>query len=221
MMKVVIVGGGKVSYYLAKSIIEKGYKVVVINKDEKFCKEMAMKLKALVINGDGTKLNILSQAELLKEDIVVILTPRDHDNLMTAHLVRKFFGVERIVSLVNDPENVDIFKELGINAVVNLTLLINQTLETMMFADEIEQHIPIEEEKLVFLKFELPADSPVKDKALKDIKLPPESIVSAIIRENDVIIPRGDTVLKEGDRVFVMCSPRVQTRVTELLLGVD
>ncbi len=220
-MKVVIVGGGKVSYYLAKSIIEKGYKVVVINKDEKFCKEMAMKLKALVINGDGTKLNILSQAELLREDIVVVLTPRDHDNLMTAHLVRKFFGVDRIVSLVNDPENVEIFKKLGINTVVNLTLLINQTLEAMMFAEEIEQQIPIEEEKLVFLKFELPADSPVKDKALKDIELPPDSIVSAIIRRNDVIIPRGDTILKEGDRVFVMCSPKVQTKVTELLLGVD
>jgi len=220
-VKVVIVGGGKVSYYLAKSIIEKGYKVVVINKDEKFCKEMAMKLKALVINGDGTKLNILSQAELLREDIVVVLTPRDHDNLMTAHLVRKFFGVDRIVSLVNDPENVEIFKKLGINTVVNLTLLINQTLEAMMFAEEIEQQIPIEEEKLVFLKFELPADSPVKDKALKDIELPPDSIVSAIIRRNDVIIPRGDTILKEGDRVFVMCSPKVQTKVTELLLGVD
>ena len=127
-MKVVIVGGGKVSYYLARSIISKGYRVVVINKDEKFCKEMAMKLKALVINGDGSKLAVLAQAELMRDDILVVLTPRDHDNLIIAHLAKKMFGLERIVCLVNDPENVDIFKELGVPNVVNLTSLINQTL---------------------------------------------------------------------------------------------
>lgn len=220
-MKVVIVGGGKVSYYLARSIISKGYKVVVINKDEKFCKEMAMKLKALVINGDGSKLAVLAQAELMRDDILVVLTPRDHDNLIIAHLAEKMFGLERIVCLVNDPENVDIFKELGVPNVVNLTSLINQTLESMMFAEEIEQHIPIEEEKLVFLRLELKEGSPAQKKALKEIDLPPESIIAAIIREGSVIIPRGDTVLKAGDRLFVMCAPKVQTKVTEVLLGVE
>ncbi len=220
-MKVVIVGGGKVSYYLARSIISKGYRVVVINKNESFCKEMAMKLKALVINGDGSKLPVLEQAELMKEDIVVILTPRDHDNLMIAHLAKKMFGVQRIVCLVNDPENVEIFKKLGIPTVVNLTSLINRTLESMMFAEEIEQQIPIEEERLVFLRLELTEASPVKDKPLKDVPLPAESIVAAILRGGSVIIPRGDTVLMAGDRLFVLCSPGVQTKVTEVLLGVE
>lgn len=220
-MKVIIVGGEKNSYYLARSIIEKGYRVVVINKDEKFCKEMAKRLKALVINGDGSKKNVLEQAEPMSDDIVVVLTPRDHDNLMIAQIAKRIFGIDRVVSLVNDPENVEMFKNLGIGTVVNLTSLINQTLETLMFAEEIEQHIPIEEEKLVFLKFEIPYDSPVKEKALKDIKLPPESIIAAIVREKDVIIPRGDTVIKPGDRVFVLCLPSVQTKVSEILLGVE
>ena len=220
-MKVTIIGGKKVAYYLARSIINKGYKVVVINKDEQFCKDMARKLKALIINGDGSKLNVLEQAELMKDDIVVILTPRDHDNLITAHLVKKMFGVEKIVSLVNDPENVEIFKELGINTVVNLTSLLNQTIETMMFAEEIEQQFDIEEGRLVFLKFELPETSPVLNKPLKDIPLPSESIVAAILRGSEVIIPRGDTVLEKGDRLFVMCSPKVQTKVSETLLGVE
>ncbi len=220
-MKVTIVGGKKVAYYLARSIINKGYKVVVINKDESFCKELARKLKALVINGDGSKLNVLEQAELMRDDIVVILTPRDHDNLITAHLAKKMFGVERIVSLVNDPENVEIFKELGISTVVNLTSLLNKTLETLMFAEEIEQQIEIEEEKLVFLKFEIQKTSPVVGKAIKELPLPSESIIAAITRENDVIIPRGDTVIKEGDRLFVMCAPKVQTKVSEIILGVE
>jgi trk system potassium uptake protein TrkA len=220
-VKVVIIGGGKTSYYLARSIIGKGYKVIVINKDEEFCKEMAQKLKALVINGDGSKRNVLEQAELMKDDIVVVLTPRDHDNLIISQLVKRIFGVERVVSLVNDPENVEIFRNLGISTVVNLTMLINQTLETLMFAEEIEQHIPIEEERLVFLKFEIPPSSPVRGKALKDISLPTDSIVSAIIRGKDVIIPRGDTEIEVGDRVFVLCSPKVQTKVSEVLLGVE
>jgi trk system potassium uptake protein TrkA len=220
-VKVVIIGGGKTSYYLARSIIEKGYKVVVINKDEEFCKEMAQKLKALVINGDGSKRNVLEQAEFMRDDVVVVLTPRDHDNLIISQLVKRIFGVERVVSLVNDPENVEIFRNLGISTVVNLTMLINQTLETLMFAEEIEQHIPIEEEKLVFLKFEIPPGSPAKEKALKDIPLPSESIISAIIRGKDVIIPRGDTKIEVGDRVFVLCSPKVQTKVSEILLGVE
>ena len=220
-MKVVIIGGGKTAYYLARSIIGKGYRVVVINKDEKFCKEMAQKLKALVINGDGSKKNVLEQAELMKEDVVVVLTPRDHDNLVVAQLAKRIFGVEKVVSLVNDPENVEIFKNLGISTVVNLTMLINQTLETLMFAEEIEQQIPLEEERLIFLKFEIPQNSPSKGKALKDVPLPPESIVAAIVRGKDVIIPRGDTVIESGDRLFVLCSPKVQTKVSEILLGVE
>ncbi len=220
-MKVIIVGGGKTSYYLARSIIEKGYKVVVINKDEAFCKELAMKLKALVINGDGSKKNILEQAEPMRDDIVVVLTPRDHDNLIIAQLAKKIFGVERVVALVNDPENVEIFKNLGIGTVVNLTSLINQTLETMMFAEEIEQHIPLEEEKLVFLRFEIPPTSKAAGRALKDIPLPPESIVAAVVRGKDVMIPRGDTTIEVGDRVFVLCSPKVQSRVSDILLGVE
>ncbi len=220
-MKIVIVGGEKTAYYMARSIISKGYKVVIINKDPVFCEEMARKLKALVINGDGSKRAVLEQAELSRDDIVLVLTPRDHDNLIISQLAKKIFGIDRVVSLVNDPENVEIFKKLGISTVVNLTSLINQTLETIMFTEEIEQQIPIEEEKLIFLRLEVTSSSPIAGKYLRDVELPPDSIISAIIRGNDVIIPRGDTMIKEGDRLFVMCAPNVQTKVTEILLGVE
>ncbi len=220
-MKIVIVGGEKTAYYMARSIISKGYKVVIINKNPAFCEEMARKLKALVINGDGSKRAVLEQAEISRDDIVLVLTPRDHDNLIISQLAKKIFKIDRVVSLVNDPENVEIFKKLGISTVVNLTSLINQTLETMMFTEEIEQQIPIEEEKLVFLRFEITSSSPIVGKHLRDVELPPESIISAIIRGKNVIIPRGDTRIEEGDRLFVMCAPSVQTRVTEIILGVE
>jgi len=217
-MKVVIIGGEKTAYYLARSLISKGYRVMIINKDPVFCQELAKKLKAIVINGDGSRRYILEEAELMRNDVVVILTPRDHDNLIISQLAKNLFGVERIVSLVNDPENVEIFQKLGINVVLNLTSMITTTIENLMFPEEMEKRFPVEK-GISFLTLEITNDSPSLGKKLKDITLPEESIVGAILRGGVLVVPRGETEIRLGDKLFIITSPDVKKDVVRVLVG--
>jgi trk system potassium uptake protein TrkA len=200
-------------------MISKGYHVYIINKDPQVCEELARKFSAVIINGDGSKKNVLDQIEFSPDDIVVILTNTDRDSLIISQMIRKYYGVERIVTLVNDPENIEVFNRLGVRVAVSPAALLGQTIQNLLSAQEMEDFFPVEEGKLVFLRLEIPDNSPSVNKKLKEIDLPNECIIGGILRNNDVLIPRGETELLAQDRVFIICEPKVQTRVIKTLVG--
>jgi trk system potassium uptake protein TrkA len=134
-------------------------------------------------------------------------------------MIRKYYGVERIVTLVNDPENIEVFNRLGVRVAVSPAALLGQTIQNLLSAQEMEDFFPVEEGKLVFLRLEIPDNSPSVNKKLKEIDLPNECIIGGILRNNDVLIPRGETELLAQDRVFIICEPKVQTRVIKTLVG--
>ncbi|WP_041077283.1 NAD-binding protein [Thermotoga caldifontis] len=218
-MKVVIIGGHKIAYYLARMMISKGYHVYIVNKDPRACEQLAKSLSAVVILGDGSKKNVLEQLRLSSEDLVVILTNTDRDNLIISQMVRHYYGVERIVTLVNDPEDIEIFHRLGVKAAVSPTNILLQTIQGLLLVDEIEEFSMVEEGRLVFLRLEIPETSPSAHKKLKEIPLPNSCVIGAIIRNNTVVIPRGEVELLPEDRVMVLCEPSVQSQVIHLLVG--
>ncbi|MEJ5229066.1 MAG: NAD-binding protein [Pseudothermotoga sp.] len=214
-----IIGGYRIAYHLARSMISKGYHVYIVNKDPQVCQELAKKLSAVIINGDGSKKNILDQIEFSSDDIVVILTNTDRDSLIISQMIKKYYGVERIVTLVNDPENIDVFNRLGVRVAVSPTALLSRTIQGLLLVEEMEEFFPVEEGKLVFLRIEIPDSSPSVGKRLKEINLPNECIIGGILRQNNVVIPRGETELLPRDRVFVICEPSIQTQVIRSLVG--
>ncbi|MFP4460981.1 MAG: potassium channel family protein, partial [Thermotogota bacterium] len=120
-MKIILAGGRRITYNLAKMLISKGSNVVVINKDKKHCEELSREIKALVINGDASKIEILQRAEIFENDIILALTPQDEDNLIISQLCIKVLNVTNVYTLVNDPENVEVFNRLGIKNVISMT----------------------------------------------------------------------------------------------------
>ncbi|MDN5338617.1 MAG: trk/ktr system potassium uptake protein [Thermotogaceae bacterium] len=216
-MKIILVGGERITYYLARSFINKGFKVVVIHKNRVFCEELSKSLKALIINGDGSKREVLEQAEPLKNDIVVALTPRDQDNFIICQQAKNIFSVERTLALVNDPENLQIFKELGIKNAISTTDLIASIIEQRLSVEEIINLIPVEEGKINITEIILGNNSPVIGKKLRDAGLPKGAIIGSIIRGNEIIIPYGDTMLKEGDKLLLISLLEVQSKALELL----
>lgn len=218
-MKIVIIGGYRIAYHLARSMISKGYHVYIVNRDPQVCQELAKKLSAIIINGDGSKKNILDQIEFSPNDIVVILTNTDRDSLIISQMIKKYYHVERIVTLVNDPENIDIFNRLGVKVAISPTSLLSQTIQSLLLVEEMEEFFPVEEGKLVFLRLEIPETSPSAGKKLRDINLPNECVIGGILRQNNVVIPRGETELLPGDRVFIICEPKVQTQVIKHIVG--
>lgn len=216
-MKIILVGGERITYYLARSFINKGYKVVVIHKNRVFCEELSKNLRALIINGDGSKKEILEQAEPMKRDIIVALTSRDQDNFIICQQAMNIFSVERTLALVNDPENLQIFKDLGITNAISTTDLIASLVEQRLSVEEIINLMPVEEGKINITEVILSSDSPVVGKKLRDAGLPKGSIIGSIIRNDEIIIPYGDTILKEGDKLLLISLLEVQSKALNLL----
>ena len=217
-MKIVIIGGEMTAYYLARAMLSKGYEVVLINKDSELCEEFSKTLNATVILGDGSRKEVLEDAELSTNDVVVILTPRDQVNLLISQLAMKVFGVKRVVSLVSDPGNIELFKRLGVSTVLNLTTMIVNTVEALLFPDEFSNIIPLEK-GIEFLQVVVDERSPVVGKRLRDIQLPNESVVAAIVRGGVLVVPRGDTEILSGDRLYVIVNSKIKEEVETLLVG--
>jgi trk system potassium uptake protein TrkA len=219
-LKIILAGGRKVTYYLAKSLIAKGTNVVIINKDKAYCEEMARLIKALIIHGDASKIETLQRAEIFDNDIVLALTPLDEDNLIIAQLCKRVLDIKKVYTLVNDPENAELFKKLGIDSVISMTEILSTLIEQRV-SSRLTNIMSFEEGKGLVLQLNLEEGFPANGKFLKDLGLPKGAIVGAITRNEELIVPHGDTRLKAGDRLAIMCKPSVQTQTVRIISGKD
>ncbi|MGM0508209.1 MAG: potassium channel family protein [Fusobacteriota bacterium] len=218
-MDIIIVGGGKVIYYLTKNFIAKGYNVVVINKDKKYCKVLARDLNCIVINGDASKKEFLRQAEASKADAIISLTGDDPSNLFICQLASKEFGVPSTFSVVNNPDNEEIFKKLGVETIFNTTKLISLLIEQRVEVADVNNLLSIEEGKINVSQVILKEKSPVINMKLSEIDLPRDIVFGCVIRGEEVIIPRGDTKLLENDKILIITLPEKQAEAFSALTG--
>lgn len=205
-MKVLIVGGGAPVYFLCRVFLAKGHEVTVINRDPHECVQMARRLKATVVHGDGSDQRILEEAGAHGADAVLAITPNDQDNLAICQLAVLQYEVPRAVALVNDPDNEEVFRKLGV-AAFSTTRIIASLIEQRTALDEITNLIPAAEGKVNITEVRLPADSPVAGRSLQDLALPAHSLIAVILRSGEALVPRGDTQLQVGDRIVLITLP--------------
>jgi len=205
-MKVIIVGGGKTLYFLCRSFTDKGFEVAVINRDHEECVQMARQIKALIIQGDGSDLEVLREAGALSADAVLAITPNDQDNLVICQTAALQCGVPRTLAMANDPDNAEVFQKLGISA-FSTTQIIGNLIEERASLDEVLNLLPIGEGRVNVTEIVLSVDSPVAGRHLKEIELPDNALVAVVIRNNQPIVPRGDSRLMPGDRVILITLP--------------
>jgi trk system potassium uptake protein TrkA len=217
-MKVIIVGEGKTLYFLCRNFNAKGYRVVIINNDRSECVDLARKLPALVICGDGSDTAILKEAGAMGADALLAITPNDQDNLVICQLASLKFGVPRAIALANDPDNTEIFEKLGVSA-FSTTQIVGSLIEQRASLDQIINLLPVGEGRVNVTEVVLETDSPVVGKSLKDIALPENSLIAVLIRNNKAIVPRGDNCLQSADRVVLITLPENHGRVLKVLTG--
>jgi len=217
-MKVLIVGGGKLVYFLTRALISKGYSVTIINRDAEECKWMSRRLKATVVYGDGSDPQILEEAGSHSTDVMLAVTPNDQDNLVICQLANLRFHIPRTLAVVNDPENEEVFRKLDITAISTVGIL-SSLIEQKAGFDQIINLIPLSEGKINVTEVELTKDSPVAGKALVDIAMPENSLIASILRDGRPIVPRGATLLLPGDRLIAITLPENYGRVLRMLTG--
>ncbi|MFA5356765.1 MAG: NAD-binding protein [Candidatus Omnitrophota bacterium] len=218
-MHIVIVGAGKVGYFLAKRLIDNKHTVSVVDKDKQLCEQTAKALEALVVKGDGCDPHILEEAGVARADVIAAVTGEDEDNLIICQLAKELFKVRRTVGRVNDPDNEHTFTELGVDVPVDATKIISKIIEEEVSFSDFVNLMSFKRGKLAIVRLDLPADSPVLNKRVQDIKLPPDSVLVSILRGEEVIVPKGNTVLESGDDIIALTVVGNEQQLLNLLVG--
>lgn len=218
-MYIVIVGAGRVGFNLASKLVQDNHTVTVIEKDRVRCEGISQNLNALVINGDGCEPRFMEDAEVGRADVIAAVTADDEDNLVICQLAKEVFGVRRTVARVNNPKNEHIFSELGVDVPVNATKIIAKIIEEESSFEDFITLMTFKRGKLALVRVDLTKESPVIDKAIKEISLPENSVLVSILRGDTIIVPKGDTILKGGDDIVALTSIENEQQLLDALVG--
>ncbi len=208
-MKVIIVGGGKVGYYLAKTLLEHGHSPVIIEKNKEVCTHIADDLDIPVINGDGSTINVLESADILEAEALISVTGQDEDNLIACQLAKKRFHVKRTVARVNNPKNATVMKQLGVDIPISSTDNIARLLEREVDTSAIKQLVPLNRGIASLNELQIPSNYKLHGVRLSELRLPEESIIVSISRDGELIIPRGNTQILSDDKILVVVQNKV------------
>lgn len=203
-MKIIIVGGGKVGFYLAKTLRDEGHDTVIVEQDKEQCRAVANLLEVTVCSGDGTSQNTLRAAGAENADVVVAVMGKDESNLVCCQTAKKIFGVRKTVAKVNNPNNVEALRSLGVDTVVSATDYIIQFLEREVDLSAVRELIPLNDGEASLLEITLPENYKLAGDTLMNISLPQSCNVVCINRGGKTIIPRGQTKLHSGDVLLVV-----------------
>ncbi len=134
---VIVIGGGKVGFYLSKHLLERNYEVTLIEKNPRRAEEITAQLGDIVLVGDGDEMNFLKSTGMERADVVVAVTGEDEDNLIACQLAKRQFHVRRTVARVNNPANVHIFEALGVDVALSATEVLMDRIETALAIDSV------------------------------------------------------------------------------------
>lgn len=218
-MYIIIIGGGKVGHFLAKRLSQNKHTVVLIEKDRELCTKLAEDSDFVVICGDGCDPIILEEAKIDRANVVAAVTGADEDNLVICQIAKQKFRVRRTVAMVNDSDNEHTFSELGVDVPIDATAIIAKIIEEESSFTDFVNLMSFRRGKLAIVRVDLPEESPVINKTLQEIILPEDSVLVSIIRGEDVIIPKGNTVLKAQDDIIALTTIENEQQLLSLLLG--
>lgn len=205
-MNVIVVGGGKVGYYLTKTLLEHGHAPHLIESSRYLCKQLANELDVPVFHGDGTTLEALEAVGADGAEALIAVTGHDQDNLIACQLAKRKFGVARTVARVNNPKNAAVMKQLGVDIPISSTDNIARLLEREVDTAAIKQLLALNRGQASLSELQIPARYKRDGVKLMDLDLPAESVIVTITRNGDLIIPRGNTQILAGDRLLVVCA---------------
>jgi trk system potassium uptake protein len=218
-MYIIVVGGGKVGYYLTRTLAAEGHEVTLVEKDRRRLARLTESLGEIVTWGDGCEYRVMQALGMNRANCVVAVTGDDEDNLVICQMAKWRFGVERTISRVNDPKNEEIFSTLGVDQTLSSTRLVYSLIQQEVDVGEMVLLSAMKQGKIEVVSVELTSDSPVVGKALKDIMLPGEIVISAIIREEDIVLPSATTQFLNGDIVIALAHPGEQAALRDALMG--
>ncbi len=213
-MYIVVVGGGKVGWNLARELMDKGEEVTLIEGDRRRYLVIEQELEHAVQYGDGTELWVLERAGIQRADLVIAVTGDDEDKMLVCQVAKEKYLVDRIIARVNNPRNLQHFKLLGIQPAVSATDLILRLIEHEVPRYGLVHLLALEEERLEIIELEVAVDSPAAGRRVQDVALPEGCLIISVLRGGNGFVPKSDTVIKGGDEVLLVLDPGLEDAIT-------
>lgn len=204
-MKIIIVGGGKLGKDIADNMLERKYDVRLIEKDRAKCIALANDLDIEVICGDGTELEVLEQAGTKNADCFISVTGSDQNNLVATQLAKNEFNAGKVIVRANNPRNVEALRTLGTDIVVSSTEIITRLIEQEVDVESMHLLATLNQGKASICTGVLQKESHLDGKMLKDITLPQGCLIISVLRDGNMTIPNGFTVIYAGDELVAVC----------------
>ena len=217
-MRVAIAGAGAVGVYIANDLTSAGHEVLLLEQ-QPGVKERAIVDPAVEwFIGDACEVSSLRDAGLDTCEVVVAATGDDEDNLVVSLLAKTEFAVPRVIARVNNPKNEWLFNEnWGVDLSVSTPHLITALVEEAVEVGRLVRILQFEGGQARLVEVTLAPDSGVVDKAISEVDLPRDATFVAIVRDEHVVMPRGDSVFEAGDEVLAMVTPDSEEEVRRIL----
>lgn len=204
-MYIIVVGGGKVGYYLARELVEEGNEVLVIEKDHAKSERIAEELGDIALEGDGCEAATMELAGFNRADMVIAVTGGDEDNLVVCQVAKAKFKVPHTIARINNPKNQEIFKKLGIDTTVSATSAILAHIEQELPEHPLITLLTLKGGGLEIVEVRIPDNAAVVGKRVSDLSLPQQSLIALIVGgDEEPVVPKDGTVLKAGDEVVAV-----------------
>jgi trk system potassium uptake protein TrkA len=222
-MRVVVIGGGNVGTYVAGELAADDHEVLIVEIDRErvlHAEKSGFPAGASWLNADGCEVSELAAADPGTADVVVAVTGDDEDNLVVSLLAKQEFGVPRVVARVNNPDNRWLFNETwGVDVSVSTPHLLTALVEEAVSVGSFVRLLSLGGDRARLSEVTLAPTSPANGRQIVDLGFPRDSTVVAVLRNDNVVVPRGDTTLKEGDEVMVLVTSDSEERVSRILVG--
>src|SRR3990170_4243859 len=220
-MYIVVVGGGKVGYFLSKELLEAGHELVILEKNASRARQIADELGSIVLQRDGCEGKHLAEAGANRAAIVAAVTGDDEDNLVVCQIAKHHFDVPRTIARVNNPKNEDLFRHLGVDEIISPTRMILGSIEQDIPVHELLHLAALGEGELEIIEAQLQDGSPAVGRAAGDLTMPEGCSLFAVIRDGIATPLRADMTLRVGDKVIAIGPSECEAMLHQQLIGGD
>src|SRR5262249_25028548 len=216
---ILIAGGGKVGVNLARELYEAGHEVAVIERDPARGAALLNKLSCPIFVGDSSTHDVLEMAGAQRARVFVAATGSDQDIRVACQVAKQVFGVSKTIARASNPKNEEVMMRLGVDSTVSSTAIIEQVIERELPTVKIKTLLSLQAGAYQILEYTIDGSSPASGRSVREIDLPADSNLIAILRGSSTVVVRGDTRLNDGDLVVALVNTEQESQLRTALLG--
>ncbi len=215
-MKIVIANGKHEADYIISTYNSRSNTLVVINENEEDCKYLSVRNGIPVMKGLATRETDLREAGAENADLFIALSENDMDNYVACRTAKLLLGAKRCITVVVNPKNVEVFRNLGIDSVLSSTYLLGEQVRNAASIENLINSLSLEDERVLIMEFRITPDLEAYGKTLADLDIADKGSISSITRGDKVIIPNGATVLEDNDKVLIVTTEEASDDVVKV-----